>query len=143
MDAPAADAPPRASFLRRARKPLRILMAVAMMGVGVTHFVTPAPFVRIVPAWLPAPLALVYVSGFFEILGGAGLLVQRVRRAASFGLIALYVSVFPANVNMAMNDITMDGATHVPAALLWGRLPLQALFIAWAWWVGKSDEEKG
>jgi uncharacterized membrane protein len=142
MDA-TPTAPPRASFPRRARPALRALLAVAMMGVGVMHFVTPDPFVRIVPAYLPAHLALVYVSGFFEILGGAGLFVTRVRRAASFGLIALYVAVFPANVNMAVNDIPMDGVSHVPPALLWGRLPLQALLIAWAWWVGKTDEEKG
>jgi len=143
MVAPVTAAPPRASFPRRARVPLRILLAVAMMGVGVMHFVTPDPFVRIVPAYLPAPLALVYASGVFEILGGAGLLVKRARRAASFGLIALYVAVFPANVNMAVNDVSMNGMTHVPPALLWGRLPLQALFIAWAWWVGKTDEEQG
>jgi uncharacterized membrane protein len=111
-----------------------------MMAVGALHFVAPAPFVRIVPAWLPAHLALVYVSGFFEILGGFGLLVPRARRAASLGLVALYVAVFPANVNMAVNDIALDGTSHAPPALLWGRLPLQALFIAWAFWVGKADD---
>ena len=67
---------------------LRYVLAFAMMLVGVLHFANPMPFVRIVPAALPAPLVLVYVSGFFEFLGGAGLLVARTRRAAAWGLVA-------------------------------------------------------
>jgi uncharacterized membrane protein len=128
---------PRANLSLRAA--LRGLLAAGMIGIGVAHFVIPDPFVRIVPAWLPAPLALVWVSGVFEILGGAGLLVRRTRRAASYGLVALYLAVFPANVNMAVNDLTLDGVTRVPPALLWLRLPLQVVLIVWALWVGRDD----
>ena len=92
---------------------------------------------KIVPRALPAPLVLVYVSGFFEILGGAGLFVARVRRLASYGLVALYVSVFPANINMAVNDLQPEGM-HIPEALLWLRLPFQLAFIALALWVGRD-----
>lgn len=116
---------------------MRVVLAVMMIGIGVLHFVAPQGFVKIVPRALPAPLALVLVSGFFEVLGGAGLLVPRVRRAASIGLVLLYVAVFPANVNMAVNDLQPDGA-HIPEALLWLRLPLQIAFIAWALWVGRE-----
>ncbi len=108
-----------------------------MVWVGVLHFVRPEGFVRIVPRFLPAPLALVLVSGAFEILGGLGLLVARTRRFASLGLIALYVAVFPANINMLVNDIGLDGRP-VPAWALWLRLPFQLVFIAWAWWVGRE-----
>jgi uncharacterized membrane protein len=121
-----------------ARRVFRILLAVGMMGIGVVHFVRPAPFAAIVPPWLPAPVTLVLVSGFFEILGGAGLLVPRVRRAASYGLVALYVAVFPANVNMALHDVQPEGI-HVPQALLWARLPLQIGFILLALWVGRDE----
>jgi uncharacterized membrane protein len=110
-----------------------------MVAAGVGHFATSAVFVRIVPAWLPAPLLLVWVSGVFEILGGAGLLVPRVRRAASLGLVALYVAVFPANVNMALNHLTFDGVTPISPVLLWLRLPFQGVLIAWALWVGRDD----
>ncbi len=103
-----------------------------MMGVGLMHFIDPAPFVRIVPEYLPLPLALVYVSGFFEILGGAGLLIRPVSRAAAWGLIALYIAVFPANLNMALNKIPMGDAV-LPDWALWGRLPVQLLLIYWAW----------
>jgi uncharacterized membrane protein len=120
------------------KKKLRVLLAISMIAIGVVHFVRPQGFVEIVPAWLPSPLLLVLVSGFFEILGGVGLLVPRARRAASYGLVGLYVAVFPANVNMAMHGIAPEGI-HVPAPLLWLRLPFQLVFIAWALWVGGGD----
>jgi uncharacterized membrane protein len=113
---------------------LRYLLALGMMAIGVLHFVNPEPFVQIVPASLPVPLALVYVSGFFEFLGGAGLLVPRVRRAAAWGLVALYIAVFPANVNMAIHHIALSPDHPTPTSLLWARLPLQAVLVAWAWW---------
>ncbi|HEY4121686.1 MAG TPA: DoxX family membrane protein [Byssovorax sp.] len=122
-----------------ARVALRYVMAVAMIGVGVDHFVNAAPFASIVPKALPAPLALVYISGAAEILGGVGLLIERTRRAAGIGLIALYVAVFPANVNMAVNHLPL-GDTVVPPALAWARLPLQAVFIALAYWVAVRRE---
>ncbi len=118
---------------------LRLLLALAMIAVGIDHFVDPAPFVKIVPAMLPAPLILVYVSGFFEALGGAGLLVPRVRKAAGWGLVALYVSVFPANVNMAIHHISLDDAHPLPPVALWLRLPLQAVLIGLAYWVSRPD----
>ena len=104
-----------------------------MIYAGMAHFRNPEPFSNIVPDWLPAHRGLVYVSGFFEILGGAGLLVPRTRRAAAWGLVALYIAVFPANVNMALHDLPIKGR-HFPPLLLWLRLPLQAVLIAWAYW---------
>ena len=112
---------------------LRWLMTVLMTFVGVMHFVKPAGFVAIVPAQLPAPLLLVQVSGVAEILGGLGLILPQTRRLAAWGLIALYIAVFPANVNAAVNHLPLDGRPVAPA-LLWARLPLQLVLIAWAYW---------
>ena len=123
------------------RRIFRIVLAAFMIAIGFAHFLAPGPFASIVPAWLPAPVTLVLVSGFFEIAGGVGLLLPRVRRAASWGLVALYVAVFPANVNMALHQIPAGGV-HVPALWLWARLPLQIVFIALALWVGR-DAPKG
>lgn len=117
------------------RQRLRVVLASIMMAMGVLHFAVPGPFVRIIPPALPQPLVLVLVSGFFEAVGGAGLLVPRVRRAASVGLVLLYLAVFPANVNMALHP-EITAAYGIPMWSLWARLPLQAVFIAWAWWVG-------
>lgn len=121
-----------------AKRSVRWLAAAAMVAIGVTHFTSPEGFVKIVPAFLPAPLALVYVSGFFEIAGGVGLLFERTRRLAGHGLIALYVSVFPANINMAVNEIQPTGG-HISPALMWLRLPFQILFIAIAWWLARDQ----
>jgi uncharacterized membrane protein len=121
------------------RAVLRSVVAVTMIGIGAMHFAVPAPFERIVPAWLPAPLVLVWVSGFFEMLGGAGLLVPRARRAAGLGLVVLFLAVFPANVNQAVNHLSFDGVTPIPPAILWLRLPFQAVFIAVALWVSRDD----
>ncbi len=126
-----------ASRMERARPALRILLAVSMIAIGIAHFVAPAGFASIVPRFLPAPVTLVLVSGAFEIAGGAGLLVPRVRRLASYGLVALYVAVFPANLNMALTGAAPPGV-HLAAALLWLRLPFQLVFIAWALWAGRA-----
>ena len=121
----------------RLKVALRWLLAIAMVWIGVTHFTSPDGFVSIVPPYLPAPLLLVHLSGVAEIAGGVGILVPRVRRAAGWGLIALYIAVFPANIHMAVNQVPL-GDTQVPAWALWLRLPLQAVFIAWAWWVAAA-----
>jgi len=129
---------PPETLLKRA---FRVIFGLSMVAVGILHFARPEGFVKIVPAFLPAPLLLVYISGFFEIAGGVGLLVSRVHRAAAWGLVALYVAVFPANINMAVNDIQPgDGGWpgHIPAALMWLRLPLQALFIGIMVWLSRS-----
>ncbi|MBW4578543.1 MAG: DoxX family protein [Tildeniella nuda ZEHNDER 1965/U140] len=116
---------------------LRVVLAISTITVGIIHFVKPAPFVKIVPPQLPYPLELVYISGFFEILGGIGLLIPLVSVAAAWGLIALFVAVFPANINMAVNQIDLEGVPSNPA-LYWARLPLQAVLIAWAWWYTRN-----
>ena len=113
---------------------LRGLLAAAMVSIGVAHFTSADAFVSIMPPYLPAHLLLVHVSGVAEIGGGVGLLIPRLRRAAGWGLIALYLAVFPANIHMALNDVPLNGV-HAPSWALWLRLPLQAVFIAWAWWV--------
>lgn len=120
------------------RQGLRYLLATAMLGIGVLHFVRPDPFVAIVPAYLPWPLALVMVSGAFEILGGIGLVIDKTRSAAGWGLIALYVAVFPANVWMATEGIRPEGL-ELDDFWVWARLPMQVVLIAWAWWVSRPD----
>lgn len=124
-----------------AKKILRFVLAGAMVIIGILHFTNPEPFVKIVPAFLPAPLALVYLSGVAEIAGGAGLLLSATRRAAGLGLIALYVAVFPANINMAVNQLSL-GNDPVPTWALWLRLPFQIVFIAWAYWVAVARRAK-
>jgi uncharacterized membrane protein len=123
---------------RKTRAILRWLLTVFMVGAGVNHFVSPAPYVGMMPAALPAPLTLVYVSGVAEILGGLGLILPATRRLAAWGVIALLIAVFPANLNMAIHHLPL-GTHVVPAWALWARLPLQLVLIAWAAMFARRD----
>jgi uncharacterized membrane protein len=113
----------------------RLALAALFIGAGAMHFINPGPFVAIVPPFLPAPRLLVFVSGVAEIAGGVGLLWPRTRKLAALGLIALLVAVFPANIYGAVHGMQFRGAP-VPTWLLWARLPLQPLLIAWVYFAG-------
>jgi uncharacterized membrane protein len=115
----------------RTRSIARWVLTGFMVVAGVNHFVSPAPYLGMMPPQLPAPEALVAISGVAEILGGLGLILPATRRLAAWGLIALFVAVFPANLNMAIHHLPL-GTHVVPAWALWARLPLQVVLIAWA-----------
>jgi len=82
-----------------------LLATIFYVVAGSLHFIKPEPYLRIMPPYIPWHVAMVRVSGAFEILGGVGLLVPETRKAASWGLIALLVAVFPANIYMATHPI--------------------------------------
>jgi uncharacterized membrane protein len=73
------------------------ILAVCMVVAGILHFAQAEPFIRIVPDFLPAPAALVYISGVIEILLGIGLLIPNIQRLSAWGLVALFIAVYPAN----------------------------------------------
>lgn len=106
------------------------------MAAGVNHFVNPDFYVQIMPAYLPAPRELVYLSGVLEILGGIAVLVPGIRTTAGWGLVLLLVAIFPVNLHMALNPDLFPGMS--PTAL-YVRLPLQAFLIAWAYWATRPD----
>jgi len=111
----------------------RWLLATFFIAAGANHFRDPAFYLPTIPSWLPLHQELVDVSGVAEIVGGIAALVPATRRAAGWGLIALLVAVFPANVNTALNHPQSPDRPLVEW-LLWLRLPVQALLIAWVWW---------
>ena len=111
----------------------RWILAVFFVVAGANHFRSPAIYLGMMPPWLPAPEAMNAIAGIAECLGGIGLLVPPVRRLAGWGLIALLAAVFPANVHVALQG-QMPGTNFSPA-VLWLRLPFQAIFVAWVWWV--------
>jgi uncharacterized membrane protein len=110
---------------------LRWLAAIFFVVAGTFHFLKPEMYLQIVPPYFPVPQLLVVVSGIAEIAGGVGLLICPLQRAAAWGLIALLIAIFPANIYMVQHP----GQFHFASWLLWARLPLQAIFIAWVWFV--------
>jgi uncharacterized membrane protein len=111
------------------------VVALIMIAAGTGHLIDPEPWMVIVPAPLP-PLAAVYASGVFEILGGLGVLIPRTRKVAGYGLVALFIAVFPANINAWWNDLPMAG-TVAPSWFHWIRLPFQAVLMYTAWWIAQ------
>jgi uncharacterized membrane protein len=108
----------------------RLPLALFFLGAGILHFVKPGAYEATVPDPLPGQREIVYVSGVAEIAGALALLDRRTAPWAGWWLIALLIAVFPANVNMAVNA---ERFRAVPEAVLWVRLPIQALLIAWVW----------
>jgi uncharacterized membrane protein len=122
--------------MSRAQQIARYVFGVGFIFAGVNHFLMTPFYVSIVPPYLPWPPALVVISGLAEMGLGAALLVRRWSALAAWGLIALLIAVFPANLHMALHPELYPWA---PVAALWLRLPLQAVLIAWAFWHTRLD----
>jgi uncharacterized membrane protein len=110
---------------------LKWVFALFFVLAGLNHFRSTDFYMRIMPPYLPAPLTLVYLSGLAEIALGLGLLLPRRQRQAAWGLIALLIAVFPANIYMVVHSELFPDFN---STLLWWRLPVQGLLIIWAYW---------
>lgn len=119
---------------------LKYLLCVFFVVAGLNHFVNPAFYLKIMPPYLPLHHFLVYLSGFFEIALGLLILIPVWTRSAAWGLIALLIAVFPANLHMALNP---ELYPEINPIALWLRLPLQAVFIAWAYWFTRPEIPRG
>ena len=109
-----------------------VAMGLLYVVAGVNHFRVPRVYERMMPPWLPAHRELVLLSGAFEVLLGVGVVVPATRTLAAYGVIALLLAVFPANVQMFREP---EKWAKVPRWLLVLRLPLQGLLVWWAWTV--------
>jgi len=106
-------------------------MCAAYVLAGIGHFKNPKMYLQIMPHYIPYPEAMVAISGVAEIILGLGLFFPLTRGVSAYGVIALLVAVFPANIYM----LQLGGARFGMANwLLWVRLPLQFVLIAWAAW---------
>jgi len=116
--------------------PVLLISAFFLIG-GVSHFTSTEFFTAIMPDYLSHHWHLVIISGVFEILGAIGLLIAKTRKFAAYGLMALCIAVFPANLNMALNS---DQFRSIPVYVLYLRLPLQALLIWFIWWATQAKK---
>ena len=111
------------------------LLSIFFVVAGLLHFLKPRAYEAIMPPYLPRHRELVAASGAAEIAGGVAVIPNRTRRLAGWGLVALLLAVFPANVHMALHPDQIRGLDleRVPRWLHWARLPLQPLLIVWVW----------
>lgn len=117
------------------RKISRTVLGIFFIGAGINHFVHPQFYLSIMPPALPAHELLVELSGLAEILLGGAVYAPRLRAAARWGLIALLIAVFPANIHMAFHSDLYPGFNQL---LLWCRLPIQAVLIYWVYSATRS-----
>lgn len=121
------------------RSGFRWLLALLYAAAGSLHLAVPAPFLSIVPDWVPAPATVVALTGVAELAGAAGLLQgwsPGLRRAAGIGLALYALCVWPANFNHMMLDVSRGDAGlglgyHVP------RLAFQPILVWLALWTGE------
>ncbi|ROP60844.1 putative membrane protein [Curtobacterium sp. PhB130] len=125
----------RSERARRATRTAGVL-AVILGGAGVTHFLRPRGYDRIVPAGLP-PRVTTLASGVAELGIATGLVIPATRRAAGMAAAALFVAVFPANLKMARDLLDSPRSSRAMRIVSVLRLPLQAPLVAWALRVGR------
>ncbi|WZO97771.1 DoxX family membrane protein [Isosphaeraceae bacterium EP7] len=113
----------------RSRSVGRWIFGILFILAGIGHFARPEMYMKIMPDYLPYHRELVLISGAFESALGLMLLIPTTRRLAAWGLIALLIAIFPANLDMFLHP-EKSGLSPVALAI---RLPIQGLLILWAW----------
>ncbi len=108
----------------------KYLLAIFMIIAGIMHFANPAFFLKIMPPYLPLHKELVLLSGVFELVLGVLLLIPQTSRMAAWGIVALLIAVFPANLYLYQHQDILPASPIIHFL----RLPLQGLFILWAYW---------
>ena len=119
-----------AEFMNSIKAISKYVLAIFMIVAGIMHFVNPTFFLKIMPPYLPLHEELVLVSGVFEVFVGLLLLVPQTSRLAGWGIVALLVAVFPANLYLYQHQDILPASPIIHLL----RLPLQGVFIFWAYW---------
>ena len=123
--------------MNRLKTTSKFILAFFVIGADVLHFAKPDFYLKIMPPYLPAHYELVILSGIFEVVLGILLLVPKLSKLAAWGIIALLIAVFPANIYIFQNPEVLPA----PPILHLLRLPLQGLLILWAYWHTKSKSQ--
>ena len=111
-----------------------VTLAALLVTTGTWHFASPRGFESIVPPFLGSPAFWVRLSGVGELGCAAGLLISRTRRPAGWATAALFVVVFPANIDMAVQAWRGHGSE----VIAYGRLPLQIPLVLWALYIARG-----
>ncbi len=124
--------------MKRTKSISKTVLAIFMMAAGTMHFANPGFFLKIMPPYLPLHEELVFLSGVLEFLLGILLLFPQCSRLAAWGIIALLIAVFPVNLYLYQHQEILPASpiTHLL------RLPLQGVFILWAYWHTRTAEKK-
>lgn len=121
------------SLRSRTRSAAAVGLGLLFLFTASGHFVQTASMVQMLPPWVPAREALVYLTGLMEIAVAIGFFVPFWRHVAGWAAVAMLVAFFPANVYSAIHHVPMGGHVWGPVYLL-VRAPLQMIILAWVWY---------
>ena len=127
--------------MSRTKTILLWVMAAFYVFGGFNHLMNPGFYLNIMPPDLPNPEWLNVLSGLAEIVLGVYILEPRTRVYAAWGIIALLIAVFPANLYAATANVGTEGPGSGPGVAAYVRLPFQALFVVWAWWYTREADD--
>jgi uncharacterized membrane protein len=125
----------------RVKRALLWLMAAFYTAAGFNHLIHPEFYIAIIPPGLPEPEWINLIAGLAEIVLGVFVLEPRARVVAAWGIVALLIAVFPANLYVATANIGLPAGEPGTgnAFANWARLPIQAVLIAWAFWYTRPE----
>ena len=127
--------------MSKVKRILLWVMAIAYIFAGYNHLANPAFYLALMPPDLPNPEWLNVISGLAEIVLGVFLLEPRTRIYAAWGIIALLIAVFPANMYVATQNVGAEGPGSGAGSANFIRLPFQVVFLVWAWWYTQPDAD--
>ncbi|MBD1386103.1 DoxX family protein [Mucilaginibacter rigui] len=114
------------------------ILVIGYLAAGTNHFIHPQGYYRIIPSYLPYPVLLNILAGFFEILFALLLIRPKTRKVASYGIILMLIAFLPVHITMLTDAPLKVGDLWVTPTIAWIRLLLQPVLILWAWWHSKS-----
>ena len=116
------------------KKVSTITLTLGYILAGINHFRVPEFYIAIIPQYIPYPQLMNTLAGIFEILFGLGLIFSATRKFAAWGIVLMLAAFLPVHISMITNAPLTINSTTVNPLLLWLRLALQPVLIAWAWW---------
>jgi len=111
-----------------------IILIAGYLAAGINHFIRRHVYISIIPHYIPLPVFVNYLSGFFEILFGALLIFKTTRRFAALAIGFMLIAFLPVHIQMVIDAPFMPGTFTVTPLVAWLRLGLQPWLIWWAWW---------
>jgi uncharacterized membrane protein len=124
--------------MRFLKSALRVLLGLFFIGAGINHFLNPDFYIRIMPDYIPWHATMVYLSGLSEIAAGGILFVARWRVWAAWAIVAMLVVFLTVHLHMIVHAERYES---VPLSLLYIRLALQFVLIAWGWWYTRAEPQ--
>ena len=129
-------------FVLRTRDAAAIGLAVLFLFTGSGHFLQTDLMAEMLPPWVPARVALVYLTGVLEFALAIGFFIPETRRSAGWMAAGVLIFFFPANIYAAINHVPMGGHAWGPVYLL-VRAPLQIVILAWVYWFTIRQHRSG